>query len=319
MKRKEIIKYLIFAGLGALIIYFIQKNFTFGEFVAKLGLAHKPYVLISVLLGVLAVLIRALRWRLLLEPMGYTTSLSGAYHATMSGYLVNLGIPRSGEVSRCAMFAKSDKVPMNILVGTVLSERVLDMLMLGLVLLLSVLLQFDLLYGYIYNHVLVKLISNKLLLMLILLVLTGGLLLAFRARKIFKADSGIGKIILGFFEGIKSVFTLKQPVLFMAYTLGIWICYWLMTWFILLAFDFTAGLGLAGALSTLVFSTLGVIIPAPAGSATIFSISLGLNQIYNLPEEQAGTIGLVMFSSNIIMIILAGAYSYIVMAKRTKV
>ena len=91
-----------------------------------------------------------------------------------------------------------------------------------------------------------------------------------------------------------------------------------MTYSILLAFDFTDHLGVAGSFSTLVFSTLGVIIPAPAGGASIYSIYIGLNQIYNISIAQAKAIAIVMFSSNIIMIIIAGTISYVIMAKRTK-
>ncbi len=225
MNKKEIIKYLIFAALGVLIVYFIQRNFTFSEFIKNLKLAKIPYVLLSVSIGVLAVFIRALRWQLLLEPMGYKTSLGNAYHATMSGYLVNLGIPRSGEVSRCAMFSKSDKIPMNVLVGTVLSERVLDLFMLLLVVVSAVMLQFDLLYGFVYDNLFVKMKDNALLLGIAIAFMLGGLIFVFRAKKIFKADSGLGKILLGFFEGIKSVFTLNKPFLFVLYTLGIWVCY----------------------------------------------------------------------------------------------
>lgn len=319
MNKKEIIKYLIFASIGVLIVYFIQRNFTFEEFLKNLSLAKIQFVLLSVFVGVVAVFIRALRWRLLLDSMGYKTKLSNAYHATMSGYLVNLGIPRSGEVSRCAMFSKTDKVPLNVLVGTVVSERVLDLVMLLLVVLSAVFLQFDLLYNYIYENLFVKIINNAVLLSIVVLIMLAGLIFVFKAKKILKPESGLGKIFIGFFEGIKSIFKLKNPFLFIVYTLGIWICYWLMTYTILLAFDFTEHLGPAGGLSTLVFSTLGVIVPAPAGSATIYSIYFGLNQIYSIGIDQAKAISIVLFSSNVIMIILAGTISYIVMAKRTKV
>jgi hypothetical protein len=318
MNKKEVIKYLIFASLGGLIVYFIQKNFTFDEFLRNIKMAKIQYVILSVSLGVLAVFLRALRWQLLLDPMGYQTKLSNAYHATMSGYLVNLGIPRSGEVSRCAMLAKTDKVPLNVLVGTVLSERILDLVMLGLVVFGAVVLQFDLLYGYIYENVIVKIKDNGLVLIFVSIIGVLGLFFVLNAKRFFKADSGLGKIFLGFFDGIKSVFTLKKPILFIAYTLGIWVCYWLTTYAILMAFDFTNHLGVAGSFSTLVFSTLGVIIPAPAGGAAIYSIYIGLNQIYSISIDQAKAIAIVMFSSNIIMIIVAGTISYVIMAKRTK-
>jgi uncharacterized protein (TIRG00374 family) len=318
LKKKEIIKYLLFALIGVLVVYFIQRDFSFREFMVYMKIAKIQYVLISVFVGVLAVLIRALRWQLMLKPMGYETSLSNAYHATMSGYLVNLGIPRSGEVYRCAVFSKSDNIPVNVLVGTVLSERILDLFMLLLVIIGSVMLQFDLLYDYINVNLLSKLRDNKIALVLVGLILLGGLVFVFKAKKIFNSKTKLGKLFLGFFDGIKSIFTLKQPVLFILYTIAIWVCYWLMTYTVLLAFDFSAHLGAAGGLSTLVFSSLGVIVPAPAGSATLLSIFVGLNEIYSIPLQQAKALGVVMFSSNIIMIILAGTISYVVMAKRTK-
>ena len=318
MKKKEIIKYLVFASIGVLVFYFIQRDFSMDEFLQAIRLAKVQYVICSVLVGVLAVFIRGLRWQLLLKPLGYKTRLSNAYHATMSGYLVNLGIPRSGEVYRCAVFSKSDNVPVNVLVGTVLSERILDLVMLLVVVIGSLLLQFDLLYDYIDTELFSRIKDNSFGIAVLVIMMLAGLVFVFKARSIFNADTKIGKLFLGFFDGIKSIFTLKQPVLFMFYTIGIWVCYWLMTYTILLAFDSTEHLGAAGGLSTLVFSSLGVIVPAPAGSATIFSIYFGLNQIYGIPLKMAKALGVVMFSSNIIMIILAGTVSYLVMAKRTK-
>lgn len=318
MKKNEILKYLIFAIVGILIVYFIQKGFSFEDFSKSIQEAKIQYVVLSTLVGLLAVFIRALRWQLLLKPLGYDSKLSNAYHATMSGYLVNLGIPRSGEVSRCLMLSKSDNIPTNVLIGTVLSERVLDLIMLALVIFLSVITQFDLLYGFVYDSVLVKLKDNLFFAIIGILILLAGLYIAFNARKFFKPETKIGKALIGFFDGIKSVFKVEKPVLFIVYTLGIWFCYWMMTWTILLAFNFSEGLGMAGGLSTLVFSSLGVIIPAPAGSAAAFSISLGLSTIYSMTDFQAKTIGIVMFFANIIMIIVAGAISYVIMARRTK-
>jgi uncharacterized protein (TIRG00374 family) len=318
LNKKEIIKYLIFAAIGVLVVYSIQKGLTFDDLLKNLKEAKIHFVLLSTFVGVLAVLLRALRWQLLLKPLGYETRLDNAYHATMSGYLINLGIPRSGEVARCALFSKTDKVPVNVLVGTVLSERVLDLVMLMIVVFSAVFMQFDLLYGYVYDNVLVKLQNNSIVLIIAVLVLLAGLIVAFKAKSLFSAETKLGKMFLGFFDGIKSIFSLQQPILFILYTIGIWLCYWMMTYFILMAFDYTEALGLSGGLSALVFSSIGVIIPAPAGSATIYSIYIGLNQIYNLSIDQAKAIGIVMFSSNILMIILAGTISYVILAKRTK-
>lgn len=319
MNKKDLIKYLIFALVGALIVYFILQNFNFDTFKTTIGSANIPYVFLSVSGGILAVLLRALRWQLLLSPMGYETKLSNAYHAIMSGYLVNLGIPRAGEVSRCALMSKTDKVPLNVLVGTVVSERLLDVIMLMVIMTASVLLQFDLLFNYIDENVLSKFEGKQTTLIILLVIFTGGMIFLFKSNILNKGKGRLANLFRGFTVGLKSVLTVRQPVLFIAYTLGIWVCYLLMTYLILQAFDFTKGLGFVGGLCTLVFSTLGVIIPAPAGIATIKSVEIGLHQIFNLTLIQANAVGIVLFFSNIIMIIIAGGISFGIMAYRTKV
>ncbi len=314
LNTKSLLKYLIFAALGGLILYFIQKNFSFDEFYTTVQKSHLWLVLLSTLMGVFAVWLRGMRWQLILKSMGYPAKAANTYHATMSGYLVNLGIPRSGELSRCAMLSKSDQIPLNVLVGTVLSERIIDLLMLGLVVLTALAIQFDLLFSFINQTVLVHISWPKLILVGVVALI--GLIVVFKLR--IGSESKIMKMINGLLDGAKSVFQVKQPFLFIGLTFGIWMCYLLMTFCILMAFDFTQFLGLSGALSTLVFSTLGVIIPAPAGVATINSVYLGLSGIYQLPIAEAKAIGIVLFASNILMIILAGTISYIVMAKRTQ-
>ncbi len=316
-KSQNIIKFLVFAFFGILVIYFVQKDFKYQEFLNNLNQSKWYFVLCSTLVGVLAVLIRAARWKLMLNPMGFKTSLSHAYHATMSGYFVNLGIPRAGEVYRCAIFSKTDKVPLNTLVGTVLSERIIDMMMLVIVIISSVLIQVDVLYGYINEKVLSKLSFSKLIWVGIGLILV-IVILYFLFQKIFSKNSFIKNMIEGFVNGLKSVFKLQQPLLFIIYTLLIWVCYFFMTYFIVLAFPFAEYLGVAGALSVLVFSTLGVIIPAPAGIATISSIQLGLQSIYNFPQSDANSMAIVMFFANIAMIVVSGGISFIILAFKTK-
>ncbi|MES2617920.1 MAG: lysylphosphatidylglycerol synthase transmembrane domain-containing protein [Bacteroidota bacterium] len=319
MNKKAVLKYSLFAFVGAIIVYFILKGFDFDAFKKNISSAKIIYVILSVSVGVLAVLIRALRWQLLLKPLGYETHLSNAYHSTMSGYLVNLGIPRAGEVSRCALMAQTDKIPVNVLVGTVVSERILDLIMLAIVLTLSVMLQFDLLFNYIDQNVLSKLAGQKWLIFIILAIAVIVGILLFRSRKTNGKGGKIASLFAGFANGLRSVFTVQKPILFILYTIGIWVCYWLMTTFILYAFSFTEHMGPVGGLCTLVFSSLGVIIPAPAGIATIKSVEVGLSQIFMLPLHQANAVGIILFFSNIIMIIIAGTISFVIMAYRTKI
>lgn len=318
MKKNDIIKYSIFAVVGILVGYFIFRNFSFQEFKVDLKKANVWFVLLSVSVGVFAVLIRALRWQIVLEPLGYNTKLGNSYHSIMTGYLVNLGIPRSGEITRCALMSKSENIPLNVLIGTVLSERILDLIMLIIVITGSVILQFDLLYNYINENVLLKLKGNEWILYTVLIVMVLGLIFLFKSNSMLKGEGKLMKMIKGFVDGVKSIFTIKKPILYIFYTVLIWFCYWMMTYTLILAFDFTQSIGLAGSLAILVFSSLGVIIPAPAGGATIGTVQVGLNQLFKLAETQAKSFAIVMFTSNIIMIIFAGTISYIIMAKRVK-
>ena len=318
MKKNDIIKYSIFAVVGILVGYFIFRNFSFQEFKVDLKKANVWFVLLSVSVGVFAVLIRALRWQIVLEPLGYNTKLGNSYHSIMTGYLVNLGIPRSGEITRCALMSKSENIPLNVLIGTVLSERILDLIMLIIVITGSVVLQFDLLYNYINENVLLKLKGNEWILYTVLIVMVLGLVFLFKSNSMLKGEGKLMKMIKGFVDGVKSIFTIKKPILYIFYTVLIWFCYWMMTYTLILAFDFTQSIGLAGSLAILVFSSLGVIIPAPAGGATIGTVQVGLNQLFKLAETQAKSFAIVMFTSNIIMIIFAGTISYIIMAKRVK-
>jgi uncharacterized membrane protein YbhN (UPF0104 family) len=191
--------------------------------------------------------------------------------------------------------------------------------MLLIVLTSSVLLQFDLLYGYIYDNLIVKLLHNKWLLMAILFCFIIGVIFLIKSKKLWQGGGKIANIFKGFVGGLKSVFQLQQPVLFILYTIAIWVCYWLMTTFVLMAFSYTSHLGGVGGLCVLVFSSLGVIVPAPGGLATIKSVEIGLSQIFKYTIAQANAVAMVLFFSNFLMIILAGGISFGIMAYRTKV
>ncbi|MBC7424934.1 MAG: flippase-like domain-containing protein [Bacteroidia bacterium] len=313
----------MFTVVGALVLYYVFKGFNTDDFLAQLEESNKFYVFLSVSLGVVAVLIRAMRWRILLKPLGFNAKLSNAYHSCMSGYLVNLGIPRAGELSRCALLSKSDNIPANILIGTVVTERIIDVLMLGLVLALSLVLQFDLLFNFVNVNLLIP-ISQKLsfnvILITVLIIL--AIIFSYKAykkkRPVKTKSNKLKEFFAGFSNGLNSITKLQQPILFIVYSIGIWVCYFLMTFFILKAFVFTEMLGVGAALSTLVFSSIGVIIPAPAGTATMATVSKGLEEIYALTHQQSDAVGIVLFFSNVIMILLAGTVSFIIMAYKTR-
>ncbi len=145
---KSVLKFLLFAVIGAVLLYFAFRNQNMGKMFNDLAQADFKWILLSMCCGVLAHLSRAIRWNLLLEPLNYRANRANSFFAVMIGYLVNYTIPRSGEVTRCAVLSRTDKVPVNVLVGTVLVERIFDLIIMMGVVVLTFLVQFDLLDNF---------------------------------------------------------------------------------------------------------------------------------------------------------------------------
>src|SRR5690606_15182339 len=121
---------------------------------------------------------RAIRWRMLIRPLGFRPKVSNTYHAVIIGYLANLALPRMGEITRCGILNRTDKVPVNSLIGTVITERLIDAFCLVLVTVLALLLKFDVISGFVYEHVLKNIFdkaASGLIIVVSLLVFFGGL------------------------------------------------------------------------------------------------------------------------------------------------
>lgn len=321
ISQKSTIRFLIFAAIGILVVYFVFRKIDIPLFTKQLGESKSEWILVAFIIGTLSHLIRALRWKILLKPLGYSARTSTAFFSVMTGYLVNLGIPRAGEISRCAALSKKENIPIEILIGTVIAERLIDMIMLLIIVLLTVVFQTKLLGNYVSQHFLHPLSqklqslwgSNILYVAIAFLSISILIFTIFKkkSQKKEKKASKLIKMINGFANGVRSVLKVKQPFLFVTYTIGIWTCYWLTTQVIFLGFDFSSGFGPEKGLTTLVFSTVGVMVPAPGGIATIIAVKEGVMAIYNLQENDATILATVLFASQIIMLVVVGIISFI--------
>ena len=203
--------------------------------------ANYFWVILSLFVAVLSHMSRAIRWRYLLEPLGYTPKLSNTFHAVMSGYIINLTVPRSGEVARAGLMASYENVPFEKGFATIIIERVIDVLMLGLVVFISGILQ--------TNTDEFKKITergdtgNSMLIWYILggMVILGiiGLILYLKNEKFHRFFK---EKLLGFYEGLKSVWKMKKKWAFLFHTFLIWSCYVGMLWITAQAFPETANM-----------------------------------------------------------------------------
>ena len=266
---------------------------------------------VFIILG-LSHFLRALRWRLIMEPLGYQPSIANTYFAVLIGYLANLAIPRLGEVLKCTILAKYEKVPAEKIVGTIVAERAFDVLSLGIVFLLALGLQFNVIeagWNQLKNQTATPLInSNEGNWKIYVYIGIGILLLAlfFILRKrIPTIVASIKQILSGIWEGVMSATKLKQQKLFFVYSFGIWFLYLLATYVGLYA---TAGTesSFATAISCLAYASIGMILtPGGIGAYAYFMAKvLELNGVDYTLGLANGT--LQWFSQFLIVLVLGG-------------
>jgi len=266
---------------------------------------------VGLILG-LSHLVRALRWRLIMEPLGYKPSVINTFFAVLIGYLANLAVPRLGEVLKCTLLSKYEKVPAEKIVGTIVAERAFDVISLGIVFLLALTLQFSVVeagwnqfktYGKAAGDASSS-NQNTYIIIAVLLILIFAVPWFFKS-KMQNAISTIQKIIAGVWEGVMSATKLKKHNLFFFYSFAIWFLYLLATYVGLYATEGT-GSSFQTAISCLAFASIGMIItPGGIGAYAYFMAKvLELNGVDYTLGLANGT--LQWFSQFIIVIVLGG-------------
>lgn len=311
------LKYILLLAIGITLLVFAFKGQNILQLLIDLKSANYWWVLLSVMACLIAHILRAARWNMLIEPLGKgTPSLLNTFYAVMIGYLANLAFPRMGEVSRCGIIHKTNKIPLNQLIGTVITERLIDLIMLLFTVAIAIFSQYQLIASFIYNHLLVKL-TDKFSYALVLVV--GGSLmvigLLFFYIIIKKKHWGLVKKGLslwsGFNNGLRSVKKIDNKQLFIIYSIVIWFFYFLSSYLCLFALTSLSHLGLAAALSILVFGSLGMIAPVQGGiGAFHWIVAEGLT-MYAISRSDGLAYATIMHSSQTVLVLIVGLISVI--------
>ena len=325
-----LIKFVFFLGLGILIIWLSIRNLTHSEkdeIIHSFRTANYNWVFLAIILGILSHVLRSLRWMIFLEPMGYHPSFKNTFYAVMVGYFANMAFPRLGEVTRCGILAKYEKIPFNKSFGTVVTERALDLIIFFLLFLLTIFTQIGTLRDYLNNHVYPGLqgkfihpFSNSLFLFgiagfFILIIL---LFLLFRKKiKNSKFYHKIVSLILGFWEGFKSLSQIRQPVLFVFYSIAIWFLYFLMVYVCFFCFTSTSTLSPGAGLSSLVLGSIGIMI-TPGGIGLYPAIIQETLLLYGLSRATGLALGWIAWTAQTAMIFIVGSLSLILLSFNKK-
>ena len=319
-------------GIGVAIMYFVyisQSEAYKQECILK-GIAEKDcsllkkvygdfvhsnllYLLGVIFLFFLSNISRAIRWQMMMKPIGVDAKFKTAFHSIMLGYFANLGIPRIGEFVRAGALAKKENVKFDKVMGTIVLDRLLDVISLLIVFLITIMISSGQILNFISsNSDLADKINNILGSKVFWFVIVAGIvvMLFFIKSKKFK-NSFIGKKVFSFLkgivEGIKSIRSVRKPGWFLFHSIFIWFMYFMMNYVGFKAFLPTAGLGLKAAVTVFTFGSLGIVIPSPGGMGTYHFLVIEALKLFGINGSDGFSYAnIIFFSVQIIGIIAFG-------------
>ena len=321
---KSILQFIVLLSIGILLIWLSLRQVApqKDNIIKAFQNADYFWVFISLLISFFSHFLRAYRWNYLLAPLGYKTKLVNANCHVLIGYLANYGIPRMGEISRCTLATKYDKVPFEVALGTVITERIVDFILFMIIFVFTLFVQFDELIGLANKFAFDKLKSSfagmsesplKIIIFLSVLVLFVGGFFLLRKKIALLLKGKLGGIILGIGNGIGSIRKTKNPVQFIVLSFMIWASYFYSLYTCFFALGGTAHLGQSECLVLLLFGTLGVIF-APGGlGAYPFILYTILSGTFNVDEASAFALPWLSWTSQFVLILFMGLVSLIVL------
>jgi glycosyltransferase 2 family protein len=269
-KLGQVIQFVIFFGLGAGLMWWQYSRFTTEqreEFHTGLREADYFWFFVAVFIGMLAHLMRAIRWQMLLTPLNRKAGLGSRFYAVMIGYLANYAFPRLGEVTRAGVLKTSDDIPFAESFGTIVVERIVDLLCLAVIFFIVLIVQFAELQAlwlkYLWNPASAKIagmMENPALFygVICAIALFVAVLVMLRKRISGKLSGKAKAFFVGLKEGMLSIKKVPNPFLFVVQSLLIWTGYYLSLYTCFYCFDDTSSLTLHTALILLLFGTFGV-------------------------------------------------------------
>ena len=320
---KSLIKILFPLALGGGILYWTYRDFDFSAvshtFLYEMNLW---WLALSLVFEVLSHVFRGLRWKQTLEPLGERPRMGTCINSIFLSYATSLVIPRSGEVARCGVLKRYDGVSFTKSLGTVVTERMVDMVCVMLIALLVVMLQFDVLRTFFvekgtnFDSVRSLLTSGSLYLWTgVLIALCVG---TYHVLRRFSFAEKIKGTLRGFWEGICSVRKVRNLPLFLFYSVAIWGSYIMQFYLTFYCFPFTADLGFKAGLAVFITTSFAVLVPTPNGAGPWHYVVISmLALLYGVNEADAGVFALIVHGTQTAALILLGVWSMVALSRTT--
>ena len=309
------VKILLPLVFGGAILYWMYRDFDFRSVddILLHGMDW-TWMLLSFPFGILAQMFRGWRWRQTLEPLGEHPRTGTAVHSIFLSYAASLVVPRIGEFTRCGVLKRYDGVSFAKALGTVVTERAIDMLLMAAVCVLTLLMQMSMFStffsktGTSMDSILGKFSATGYLVTAACAV--AALLLLHILLKKLSIYNKVKATVGGIWQGVVSLKDVRNTPRFIVYTLAIWLCYFLHYYLTFFCFDFTAHLGLECALVTFVVGSIAVIVPTPNGAGPWHFAVKTMLILYGVADTDALYFVLIVHSVQTLLVVALGIYSW---------
>jgi hypothetical protein len=318
---KQIIQLTISLGIAGWIFWFLYRDIELDSLIAQVKSSNWIWIVTSLTIALSGYWLRGWRWSLLIqEDEGFKVTPNRAFHAVMVGYLVNMLIPRAGEVARCGVLTRTNGVSLGHLVGTVIVERSVDLIFLTFIVLLAFLVENELFLNLANQLVDLDSISSAVasnipfffsgLLIFILLIY-----LVFRRFRNHSLVDKIQHFIREIESGLKSVGKLRNPNGFLASSISIWIIYFLTMFTVALGIQSTANLSSTEVLLVMVMGSIGMIAPVQGGIGTFHALVAFILIQLGISEQDGKIFAAIIHGTQVILVLVVGLISWIILVR----
>jgi hypothetical protein len=305
-KIKRILTITIPLVLGVFLVWYSLSQISLEQLVSYFKKADYTFISLGVFFGLLSHLSRAYRWRFQLQPMGYHIKLGNSVMAVFATYLINYTVPRAGEVARASILTNYEGVPFEKGFGTIVAERIADMIVMLGIITVTLFLQFDFIYGFLVE----KFNPTKIIMGVFLLLFFGIVFTIFIKRSNLKIALKIKSFVNGLIEGALSIFKMKKKWAFIFHTLFIWTMYVLMFYVTSFALEETSYVPFAAILIGFIAASFSI--AATNGGIGSYPEAVVLAfTLFNIPEDPSRAFGWIMWGSQTLLIIVFGGLSLI--------
>jgi uncharacterized protein (TIRG00374 family) len=304
---KKVLKIVLPLAFGGFLVWYSLSDISLEILGVYFKEANYSWILLGLFFGVLSHLSRAYRWKFMLEPLGFKPKFVNSILAVLVGYLVNLALPRAGEISRATVMSNYEKIPFEKGFGTIVAERIADLIMMFIIITLTLFVQFDFIYELLTKN------FNPIKISIGIPVLIIGFFI-FRFL-VNKATSGfllkIKTFITGLIEGVTSIFKMKNKWAFIFHTFFIWAMYVAMFWSMVPAIE---GLEIPFGGILIGFIAGGFAIAATNGGIGLYPIAVASAlALFDIPTETATAFGWILWTAQTAMIVVFGGLAFLLL------